>query len=302
MLCPWYNSQGYRKFCQPIERMGREMGQAYEISNSELKQLQKIELEMLTEFDRICRKHQIKYSLDGGTLLGAVRHQGFIPWDDDIDVIMRREEYFKFRKACKRELDRARFFLQDYLSDPGYRWGYAKLRRNGTEFIRMGQEHLEQHSGIFMDIFVADNVPDAYISRRVHHFFCFLIRKALYSEVGKYNEGNPFVRRVYRVLSKIPRNSLFHLRNGLAARANRRPSELISHYTLEYPKHCRYGLPGKCFDELEELEFEGKRFYGFRDYHLYLSTYYGDYMTLPPKEKQKPHLTVSRLKLIEPER
>ena len=121
-----------------VSPMGREMGQAYEISNSELKQLQKIELEMLTEFDRICRKHQIKYSLDGGTLLGAVRHQGFyrlaklpvsltiipwakhiyhpvlpiirhqgfIPWDDDIDVIMRREEYFKFRKACKRELDR----------------------------------------------------------------------------------------------------------------------------------------------------------------------------------------------------
>lgn len=273
------------------------MEQAYHISNSELKQLQKIELEMLTEFDRICRKYHIQYSLDGGTLLGAVRHRGFIPWDDDIDVIMRREEYFKFRKACRKALDRSRFFFQDYLTDPDYRWGYAKLRRNGTEFVRRGQERLKQHSGVFMDIFVVDNVPDGYISRRVHHFFCFLIRKALYSEVGKYNERNPLLRWVYQMLSKIPRDRIFHMRNGLAARANRRPTELISHYTLEYPKHCRYGLPGKCFDELAELEFEGRKFYAFKDYHLYLSTYYGDYMTLPPKEKQKPHLTLSRLKL-----
>lgn len=278
---------------------GMSMEQAYEISDFELKQLQKTELEMLIEFDRICRKYHIRYSLDGGTLLGAVRHKGFIPWDDDIDVIMRREEYFKFRKACKRDLDCSRFFLQDYRTDSGYRWGYAKLRRNGTEFVRKGQERLKQHSGIFMDIFVVDNVPDDYVSRRVHHFFCFLIRKALYAEVGKYNEANPILRQIYRMLSRLPRDLLFSMRNGLAARADKKPTELISHYTLEYPKHCRYGLPGKCFDELTELEFEGRKFYAFRDYNLYLSTYYGDYMTLPPKEKRKPHLTVSRLKLPE---
>ena len=99
------------------------MTQEYHISNTELRQLQKIELEMLVELDRICRKYQIAYSLDGGTLLGAVRHKGFIPWDDDADVIMLRKEYMKFRKACIKELDRTRFFLQDYQSDPQYRWG-----------------------------------------------------------------------------------------------------------------------------------------------------------------------------------
>ncbi len=276
------------------------MGQAYQISDFELKQLQNIELEMLIEFDRICRKNHIRYSLDGGTLLGAVRHQGFIPWDDDIDVIMLREEYFKFRKACKRDLDRSRFFFQDYRTDANYRWGYAKFRRNNTEFVRLGQENLKQHPGIFMDIFVVDNVPDGYISRRIHHFCCFLIRKALYSKVGRDNEKNPFLRYIYQVLSKIPRDSIFHARNGLAAWSNRRRTELISHYTLEYPKHCRYGLPRKCFDELSEIDFEGRRFLAFKDYHLYLSTYYGDYMTLPPKEKRVPHLTVSRLKLNDP--
>ena len=89
------------------------MEKAYQISNEELKKLQRIELEMLIELDRICRKHQVSYSLDGGTLLGAVRHKGFIPWDDDIDVIMLRPEYEKFRSACERELDQTRFFLQD---------------------------------------------------------------------------------------------------------------------------------------------------------------------------------------------
>ena len=108
------------------------MEKAYQISHEELKKLQRIELEMLIELDRICRKHQVSYSLDGGTLLGAVRHKGFIPWDDDIDVIMLRPEYEKFRSACETELDQTRFFLQDYKSDPHYRWGYEKLRRLGT--------------------------------------------------------------------------------------------------------------------------------------------------------------------------
>lgn len=275
------------------------MKEKCEISDEQLKQLQRAELEMLVELDRICRKYHIQYSLDGGTLLGAVRHKGFIPWDDDIDVIMLRTEYFKFRKACKHDLDCGRFFLQDYRSDPGYRWGYAKLRRNDTELVRKGQERLKQHSGVFIDIFVADNVPDKYFSRRVHHFLCFLIRKTLYSEVGKYNEGNFFLRTVYCILSRIPRDRVFHVRNWLAARTNRKRTELISHYTLEYPKSCRYGLPRSCFDEIVEMEFEGRMFCGFKDYHTYLSMHYGEYMKLPPEEKRIPHLAFSRLKLIE---
>lgn len=276
------------------------MTQEYQISDAELQQLQKIELEMLIELDRICRKYRIEYSLDGGTLLGAVRHKGFIPWDDDADVIMLRREYMKFRKVCKKELDQTRFFLQDYKSDPEYRWGYAKLRRKNTKFVRQGQRNFRQQ-GVFMDILVADNVPDGCISRRIHHFLCFLIRKALYSEIGKYQETNVILKSIYRILSWIPRNNIFRLRNRLAARTNRKRTELISHYTLEYPKHCRYGLPRECFDDMAEMEFEGKTFYGFRNYHRYLSMYYGDYMTLPSREKQIPKLAITELELTEPE-
>lgn len=276
------------------------MNQAYQLSKIELRQLQKAELEVLIELDRICRKYNIQYSLDGGTLLGAVRHKGFIPWDDDIDVIMLRKEYAKFRNACREELDQKRFFLQDYQTDPYYRWGYAKIRCKDTEFVRQGQEHLKQRTGIFIDVFAVDNVPDGYVSRRLHHVLCYFMRKILYSEVGKVNADNILTRGIYQMLSKIPRNHVFHVRNCLAARSNRTRTELISHYTLEYPRQCRYGLPRKCFDEMIELDFEGRKFFGFKNYHRYLSMYYGDYMTLPPVEKRVPHLEVSKLKLPVP--
>lgn len=275
--------------------------QEYQISDMELKKMQKIELEMLIELDRICRKYGISYSLDGGTLLGAVRHKGFIPWDDDVDVIMLRKEYVKFRKACKEEMDKKRFFLQDYRTDSHYRWGYAKIRRKGTEYVRLGQETLKQKTGVCIDIFVVDQVPDTWILRRVHHFICFCIRKMLYAPVGAVNASSWFMRKWYDLLSKIPRNFSFWLRDLLAYNSNKKRTELISHYTLEYPRSCRYGLPRKCFDEMIEMEFEGRKFWGFKEYDIYLSLYYGDYMQLPPVEKRKSHLKISKLKLIDVE-
>ncbi len=256
---------------------------------------------MLIEFDRICRKHDIKYSLDGGTLLGAVRHNGFIPWDDDIDVIMLRKEYQKFKKIAKTELDTERFFLQDYTTDPGYRWGWAKLRRNGTAFVREGQERLKQHSGVFIDIMVADNVPDGFIERRIHHLGCYIVRKLMYSEVGQYEENNPVIRYIYKCMAKVKREDIFRMRNHLIRNAGTKRTELVSHYTYYYPANMRYGRWRDCFDEMIDHEFEGRMFPIFKQYDKYLKPGYGDYMKLPPESEREPHLTLSELKLIEPE-
>ena len=110
---------------------GRQMIQ---INPETLRHIQEIQLEMLVEVDRICKKKQIRYNIIAGTLLGAVRHGGYIPWDDDADVAFLRPEYEKFRQAVKTELDTSRFYFQDSRRTRGYRWGYGKLRRKNTVF------------------------------------------------------------------------------------------------------------------------------------------------------------------------
>lgn len=97
------------------------------MNSDELRKMQLIQLELLEEVDRICTKYGISYSVEGGTLLGTVRHKGFIPWDDDVDIAMVRSEYIKFCRACEKELDNAKYFFQTHDTDPEYRWGYAKV-------------------------------------------------------------------------------------------------------------------------------------------------------------------------------
>lgn len=164
-----------------------------QLSQIELRKLQLVELELLVEFDRICRKHNIRYSLTGGTLLGAVRHKGFIPWDDDADISMLRSEYDRFRLVCKMELD-SKFYFQDMENTNGYRWGYGKLRKKGTVFLRENQEHMPYEQGVFIDIFPRDGVPDGFIKWKIHKFFCYCVRKALWSEVGKIAANSMLVR------------------------------------------------------------------------------------------------------------
>lgn len=262
-----------------------------------LRKLQMTELEMVTEVDRICRKHNIQYSLDGGTLLGAIRHNGFIPWDDDADIIMLREEYEKFYEACKKELDAERFFLQDYRTDEHYLWGYAKMRRNNTTFLREGQEHVKCHTGVCIDIFYCDNVPDNLLLRKLHFFYCYCIRKGQYSTVGRKVEKSLFLRAWYFLVSRIPRNFWFRQLEFLADKTNRKKTMLVRHVTYPMPKSCRYGIPQKFFEEHIEKDFEGHLFKVFKQYDEYLKMLYGDYMVLPSPANRQVH-PASKVELI----
>ena len=155
----------------------------YHISEEELKQIQAIQQDLIQEVARICRKCGIHFNMVGGTMLGAIRHKGYIPWDDDADIGFLRTEYEKFREACKSELNHEKYYMQDLRDTEGYRWGYGKLRRKNTEFIRLNQEFMPYGQGISIDLMPFDNVPDSFLARRIHFFRCFLYRKLFWSEV-----------------------------------------------------------------------------------------------------------------------
>lgn len=265
------------------------------LSGEELRQVQLIQLEMLEEIDRICRKCHIQYNIIAGTLLGAVRHGGYIPWDDDADVAMLRSEYEKFRKACRQELDTSRFVFQDHRNTKGYRWGYGKLRRKNTLFLREHQEHMPYFQGIFIDIFPLDGVPDNYLLRSAANLECFCVRKILWARVGKLAEPHFWKRQLYKLLDKIPERKVFCYYHHMIRRANRKQTRMVRILLFPTP-NTEWGYFRSWYENSADIKFEGIVFQGIKEYDSYLSFKFGNYMELPPKEKRKVH-PVSRLKL-----
>ena len=122
-----------------------------------LDKLHSVQIEILDEIVGICDKHNLTYFLIGGTLLGAVRHKGFIPWDDDLDIAMPREDYEKFLKIAKTELDK-KYYLHDISIDKNYWQPFIKIRKNNTLFDEKMIDNIETHKGIFVDVFPFDNL------------------------------------------------------------------------------------------------------------------------------------------------
>lgn len=282
-------------------------GKAIEIPHSDLEKMKQIELEMLLELDRICRKNNIKYNICAGTLLGGVRHKGFIPWDDDIDVRMLRSEYKRFCKVCEKELDTTKFFLQNKDTDPGYRWYFGRILRNGTEYVRVGQEELLQKTGVFIDIFPSDGIPENAFIRLLYSIVAWCCRKTLWSPVGVRVERNPVKRLIFVLLSHIPARVPFGILESLSEKYNENNSERFVCTGLKRDKSIfssqkiqKYGLKKEWHTDLIEMEFEGHKVFAPRDYHGWLVEEFGDdYMKLPPVEKRTIHHTVSRYKLLE---
>ncbi len=273
-----------------MRREGRQ------ISAEELKQIQDIQVELINEVDRICRKNHIHYNMVGGTMLGAIRHKGHIPWDDDADIGFLREEYEKFRKACKKDLDQEKYYMQDFRDTPGYRWGYGKLRRRNTKFLRSGQEFMPFEQGIFIDLMPFDNVPDNPILRRIHFTKCFLFRKVLWSKVGAQNEQNMLIRFIYKITSLIPEVIVKKRLERFIGSGRRKKTKLVRILTFPTPKDI-FGYKREWYTQLCRYDFGDLKLPGARDYDAYLRVKYGDYMSLPPEDKRKIH-PISELKLL----
>lgn len=268
------------------------------LSREQLRQIQIVELEILIEVDRICRENNIHYFLGYGTLLGAVRHKGFIPWDDDVDVIMLREDYDRFNEICKTKLDTSRFFWQTWDTDPNYRIGYGKMRRLNTEYVRVGQEKMGYHGGILIDIMPFDNVPDEGIERTKFLIKCRLYRLLMYSKAGSMCDKN-FLKRIgYKILSLIPKEVIkSKFINYVKQYETKDAVDVSCNYANGYTVYYK-----EMFEKQVEMEFEKHMFFCPQYTRMFLKTAYGcDYMTPPPENERFGHAPISKYKVIKPE-
>ena len=256
----------------------------------ELKDLQAKELLLLKELRRICEDNNITYFLAYGTLLGAVRHKGFIPWDDDVDVCMNYPDYMKFKEACKSQLG-SDFFLQTDETDPNAGLSYCKLRLNGTTLIVDHSVDRDMHHGINIDIYPVYNVPDNGFQRKLQ-----LAAAAVYMlfEVGQVPENHGgFAAAVSRILLKSfcsdTRTKLKNKCHRYMAKFEGKPTKqkAMLFGNLNY---CRRLYPAEMFKNSVEMIFEGENFSVPAGYELFLKSFYGDYMKLPPVEERQAKL------------
>lgn len=261
-----------------------------------LRKMQLVELEMLKELDRICRKHSIKYVLDAGTLLGAVRHGGFIPWDDDVDVRMLRADYDRFCEVCKTELNNA-FFLQTYKTDPGFLWGYARILKNGTVFMRKDHEMIKSRNGIFIDVFPCDSYPDDEKDRRHAQRVSWLCRKGRYSVVGKKYAKKLSARIGFAFLNLFPVRIYHRMEEKLIAKCNETETQRVRCYGWGDAVEDR-GFLRRWFFDLDDMKFEDSYFCVSKEWHDFLVLSFGeDYMIPVSEDHRKPRHTAISIQL-----
>lgn len=256
-----------------------------------LRKCQLLELKIASEIVRICEKYDIKYFLVAGTLLGAVRHSGFIPWDDDMDIGMTRNEYNRFLSVAPKELKKE-FFLQTWDSDRMYGLSFAKIRLNDTKFIEETAKRVKAHCGIFVDIFPLDNLSDdnKQAKRQIKKFYWY--KHLLQNKCGySYRDKKGFIKRTKILVVRII--SLFCSRENIKRKMlkcmtmynNTNTKRVITFGGASLPE--RETLKRKWVDELSYIYFEGKRFLSLKYADEYLTHFYGDYMTPPPEEKRQ---------------
>lgn len=242
---------------------------------------------MLGLIDEICRRHSIEYWLDGGTLLGAARHKGFIPWDDDLDIGMESAGLKKFMELAPCELPED-IFLQTKKTDPSYPYDFVKLREANSLFIEFSDDFERPYrKGIYVDIF--EFIPYPPLSRRVVKFFTKRLNKA----IGVFSYKRYFgLRTLANWLWFGVQYCLLRPVWGLLMLFGGRK------YMSNILSQNGYGIMHRrnAVFPLGEIEFEGRMFPAPADTDAYLKDLYKDYMKLPPPDKRKPHAV-----FIEPE-
>lgn len=255
-----------------------------------LKKLHNSETKILDEIVRICKENDLQYFLIGGTLLGAVRHKGFIPWDDDLDIAMPREDYEKFLKIAKNFL-KSDFVLDDINENPKYWLVFAKIRlKNSVVEVTNVLKEYPGEKGIWVDIFPLDSITNE--NRLMFKIKGWLIQKlkAIYILKSEYALNNSNRLRILLPLfTKFTMQKMNRMITYMMTSQNKPNNTFIVNYGSQYGIKKQTHLKEKYFPAVD-LEFEGKKYNVPRDYDYVLRKIYGDdYMELPPIEKRVTH-------------
>ena len=233
---------------------------------------------LLDEFDRVCKILDIPYILFAGTMLGAVRHKGFIPWDDDLDILMLREDYERFLHSAPEVIDNDKFFLQKEFSE---HWPmfFSKLRLNNTTCLeKFHPKDKKIHSGVYIDIFPCDNAFNSSFGKKIQFFASkVIIAKAL--EKRGY-ETKSFVKKFFMKACKIlPLKPFLSIVKG-----GRKDSKQVHSFLAAAKSYSKNIFPRDYISQRINLDFENKSYPVSAEYDKLLRILYDDYMTLPPPE------------------
>ena len=242
------------------------------------------ELELLKEFDRVCTKNNLTYFLDGGTLLGAVRHNGFIPWDDDVDVIMPRKDYDKLWEIAKNEFSEP-YFFQTSLSERNFFRTHAQLRKSDTTGFIDLDRHKDINKGIFLDIFVLDGVPAKESQKkRLKRKIAFQKKLLAYKYDVDFSRVG-FKRKILYLLSRVfyafvPFEKYFNKFNKKTlAKYSCKDTKIVGDLTLEWRENVQWNK--SWYSDTVRLSFENLSLCAPIGYDKILTKQYGNYMKIP---------------------
>jgi len=258
------------------------------------KKLQSLELETLKIFHNVCKKHNLKYFLIGGTLIGAVRHGGFIPWDDDIDVGMPRQDYNILLKNADKWFPQ-KLRLAHWRNTEQYVYNFSKLENRNTLLIEKPYQHLtKRKGGVYIDIFPFDGMPSYRITQLTWYCIVRAINRLTilmhcnttlgvaknYKDLGKACLG--------KICQSIFSDKKIHaFYDKLMQKFSFETSDFVINHSGMWG--IRELFPKNLFGKLKTIDFENHEFYTVSDYDSFLSLVYGDYMKLPPLEKRVSH-------------
>ena len=255
----------------------------------EVNELKQIQIDILNNVDDFCRKNNIHYWIDCGTLLGAVRHKGYIPWDDDIDIGMLRKDYEIFRKKFNKD-NNSIYKFHCFENDKEWFLPYGKVLNENT-ILYEPDKKTGVKSSIYIDVFVYDNVPndDKVISTMYKKRDLYKILNNLQTFKGFYTKNrskyNIFRYPFHYLMKVFPKRYFVKLSIKNSKQFCSIPTKKIGNFTSVSKVICDKSI----FDEFVDLEFEGKKYSAPKEYDKWLFEFYGDYMKLPPIENRVSH-------------